>query len=60
MTSLNDHAMMHDEFEGTLGPVTYAMLSETPKDNESRNKKHDNDSKNKKHDSDNKNNKHDR
>ena len=28
VSSLNDHAMLHEEHEGTLGPVSYAMLSE--------------------------------
>lgn len=39
MTSLNEHAIMHEEHEGTLGPVTFAVLSEPP-ENESKNHKH--------------------
>ena len=33
-SSLDDYANLHEENEGTLGPVTYAVLSETPKTKE--------------------------
>jgi len=46
MTSLNDHALMHEEHAGTLGPVTYAVLNDDPnkeKDRESRKQRNESD-----------------
>ena len=50
MTSLNDHALMHEEHAGTLGPVTYAVLNDDPnkeKDRESRKQRNERSSSNK-------------